>query len=168
MLAVRPENILLKLDAADKREVIYSLVERLAQNGCVAMEYADDVYAREERYPTGLPTEGIRVAIPHGFSADCVKNPGVGMATLTHPVSFFNMADREEELPVSLVFLLANTDADEQVEDLRKLMGILSDGEALMRLMETSDPDEAAGIVAELIRAVEEEETAQDAGEKDE
>jgi len=131
MLEVSEENILIKLEAETKEEVIRILVDLLVKNAYLKTGYYDVVVEREVKYPTGLPTEGIKVAIPHGFSEDCVLKPAVGIATLARPVIFNNMFADDEELAVELVFLLALTNKEEQGKDLTRIMDVLSDSKLL-------------------------------------
>jgi PTS system galactitol-specific IIA component len=136
MLAVMKENVLINVKADSSGEVIRLLTELLVKSGCIKREYADVVISREERYPTGIPTAGLPVAIPHGFADDCVLEPSIGAATLVRPVMFRNMFDPDEELAVGMVFLIAlsSKDKDEQAENLERVMDILPDANLLSRL----------------------------------
>jgi PTS system galactitol-specific IIA component len=134
MLAVTEENVLINVDADSKEELLRLLTELLVKNGCVTPEYYDVLIEREEQYPTGLPTEGVKVAIPHGFSPSSVLKPAVGVATLARPVVFRNMACKDEELSVELVFMFALVSEEAQGEDLRRVMGIFGDAGLLSRL----------------------------------
>ncbi|GHV78092.1 hypothetical protein AGMMS49942_29130 [Spirochaetia bacterium] len=149
MLAVAEENVLINVDADSKEEVLRILTDLLVKNGCIKPEYYEIVRAREEQYPTGLPTEGVRVAIPHGFSTDCVLKPTVGIATLTRPVVFHNMVAKDEELPVKLVFLFALTGEDAHSDDMQKVMGVFSDGDLLARIYAAKSGSEVAAIMSE-------------------
>lgn len=136
MLAVTSENVLINLEADSSGEVIRLLTELLVKSGCVKSEYADVVITREEQYPTGIPTAGLSVAIPHGFADDYVLEPSVGVATLARPILFRNMFDPEEELAVGMVFLIAMSSKDKNklAGDLERVMSILSNGDLLSRL----------------------------------
>jgi PTS system galactitol-specific IIA component len=136
MLAVTKENVLINVEADSSGEVIRLLTDLLVKSGCVKGEYADVVISREEQYPTGIPTAGLPVAIPHGFADDCVLEPSVGAATLARPVMFRNMFNPDEELAVGMVFLIAlsSKDKNEQAKDLERVMSILPDADLLSRL----------------------------------
>ena len=136
MLSITNENILISVDVDSSGEIIRLLTDLLVRNGCVKSEYADVVITREEQYPTGIPTAGLSVAIPHGFADDCVLKPSIGVATLAHPVAFKNMFDPDEELVVGMVLLIAlsSKDKNDLAKDLGKVMGILSDADLLSRL----------------------------------
>ena len=152
MLTVTEENILINVGADRKEEVIRLLTDLLVKNGYVTPEYYDVLIEREEQYPTGLPTEGAKVAIPHGFSEGCVLKPALGIATLERPVVFRNMVSRDEELPVEVVFLFALADAHEGGEDLHRVMSVFSDGELLTALRTAKSGCEVTAIMEKLLR----------------
>jgi PTS system galactitol-specific IIA component len=152
MLVVTEENVLINVDAGCKEEVIRLLTDLLVKNGYVMPEYYDVLIEREERYPTGLPTEGVKVAIPHGFSEGSVLKPALGIATLKCPVVFQNMVSRDEEIPVEIVFLFALANADEGGEDLHRVMSIFSDGELLAALRAAKNGREVTEIMEKLLR----------------
>lgn len=142
MLEFDSRIVLMDCRAQCREEVIGALVCAMEQAGYVTAAYTANVLTRESRYPTGLPTQGVRVAIPHGMNADGILRQGIGIAKLLAPVKFINMADANEELDVELVFLLANREADAQVEDLRALMECFSQEELLLGLKEATDAAE--------------------------
>jgi galactitol PTS system EIIA component len=121
------------LSATDKQDVIHRLARVLEIQGYVSADYAELVMAREEKYPTGLPTEGVAVAIPHA-GVESVFSTSIAVGVLEHPVNFGNMQNPEEELPVKLVFLLANKNTDEQLNHLKRLMECFSEPQLLKDL----------------------------------
>jgi PTS system galactitol-specific IIA component len=149
MFTAAEENVLVKVEAETKEEVIHLLIDLLVKNGAVRPEYYDVIMEREKKYPTGLPTEGVKAAIPHGFSKTAVLQSAVAVATLARPVMFKNMAGTGEDLPVSVVFLFAMPGEHEQAEELEKVMSIFSDGGRLSRLAAAGDPREAVDIMGE-------------------
>ena len=152
MLTVTEENVLVNVEAGSKEEVIQVLVDLLVVNGFVKPEYYDILITREEQYPTGLPTEGIHVAIPHGVSDGCVLKPAVAMATLAHNVTFRNMADKDEELSVGIVFLFGLPGEHELAEELDKVMSIFSEGELLSKVYSAKTKKEIVEIMSELLK----------------
>ena len=69
------------LTAENHEQVIRALVDKLHEHGLVELEFANDVLAREETFPTGLPTEPHAVAIPHA-DPQHVRESAVGVAVL--------------------------------------------------------------------------------------
>lgn len=149
MLEFDRNNVLMGCVAENKEQVIQALVCAMEKSGFVTADYAQNVLDRERDYPTGLPTEGVKVAIPHGSSADGILRPGVGVAVLKSAVAFANMVDCTDLLDVELVFLLANKDPQDQLEDLQKLMECFSDEELLLRLKCAKDADDLLSILEE-------------------
>ncbi|GAA0182070.1 PTS sugar transporter subunit IIA [Clostridium sediminicola] len=146
MLNFDERNVIVNLQADDSKEVIKKLVERMEINGNVKKEYYDACLEREKQFPTGLPTEGIRVAIPHASSESIILS-GVAVALLEKPVIFNNMANPEEKIDVEIVFLIANANESEQAKDLQTLMECFSDKEALLKIYSATTPYEVVRIL---------------------
>ncbi len=153
MLEFDPEIVLMDCTAQCREEVISTLVNKMEVAGYVTSAYTENVLLREKSYPTGLPTEGVRVAIPHGMNADGILRQGIGIAKLTSPVTFCNMADANEELDVELVFLLANREAEAQLNDLRSLMECFSEADFLCQLKKANTAHELIMLLQEACAA---------------
>ena len=147
MITTRKELIMMSASAKDSTDIIRQLCDKLMTQGCIGDKYCDEVLAREKDYPTGLPSEGVTVAIPHAFSED-VTETAVAVAVLTEPVMFRNIADYDEELDVSLVFLLANSKGgDEHMDSLQELMNCMSRPTLLSAIKAAKDEDEIVKIL---------------------
>ncbi len=148
MIVTKPEWILLDASAKDSTDIIEQLCAMLRQSGCIGKKYCQDVIAREKEYPTGLPSEGVTAAIPHAFSED-VTETAVAIAVLREPVMFRNIADYDEELPVSLVFLLANGTGDgEHMDSLQELMDSMSRPSLLTAVKNAASAEEIRDVLA--------------------
>ncbi len=131
---VRPELVILGMEAGDAREVIQALSRRLHVAGFVRDTFADAVWQREQTNPTGLPLAGeIHVAIPHA-DIEHVIAPALAVATLVRPVVFRNMVNPEEEVHASIVIVMALHEAHAQVEMLQQLASLFQDAERVRRL----------------------------------
>jgi PTS system galactitol-specific IIA component len=133
MFTLDEKNICLNLAADDRDDCIRKICDMMVENGYVGRDYADAVIVRENEYPTGLPTEGCIVAIPHSNKGE-VFQTGVGIAVLQEAVGFYNMEEPEELLMAEIVFILANSDPQKQLDDLGKIMGCFSDAEMLRKI----------------------------------
>jgi PTS system galactitol-specific IIA component len=131
--------VLVGLQAADREAVIQRLAERLAACGAVEPEYAAAACQREAEFPTGLPTAGVHVAIPHA-DATHVNRAAVALATCHPPVPFRNMADPEQELPVELVVMAVVPSSEEQVRMLQRLADAFGEPEALLAMRDATEP----------------------------
>ena len=131
-------RILLDVEAHDREQAITLISNLLAQDGIVKSGYGNAVIQRENEYPTGLPTEGIHVAIPHA-SADLVNSSALFFCRLKRPVLFGAMDSDTETLEVSLIFLLALKENAVHTAVLRGLMEIFQNPQLLHALYTAKD-----------------------------
>ena len=150
MLAFNDSLIAFELQAKDAHDVIDVLAGRLHAQGFVAADYGEQTWKRELDHPTGLPTKPFCIAFPHA-DADGVRQTALGVAVLHQPVTFQNMADPDEGLDVSLVFMLANRDPEEQIQTLRNLAVLFGQPEKLTELRnQTTLPEVESWLRREL------------------
>ena len=146
MVTFDAKNIRLGVEADSRDDCIRKICAVMAENGYVGNDYADAVIERENEFPTGLPTEGTLVAIPHS-NKGTVFHTGVGVAVLKSPVGFKNMVDPDSILMVEIVFVLCNSDPDKQLDDLRSLMDCLSEAELLKNIRNSKSEAEVADLL---------------------
>lgn len=104
----REELILLNYEAKDAEDVLRALADKLFEDGSVKDTYFQAMYNRERSYTTGLPTEGIHVAIPHA-EVEHVNYSAFAIATMPKPVEFGEMgAAPDYTLDVQIAMMLAN------------------------------------------------------------
>ena len=120
--------------AKDWRDLVRQLSGMAEAEGRVTPGYADDVIAREELYPTGLPIEGLGVAVPHAMTREHVVVKEMG--------------DGERDVLVEAAFLLVPGDAGGHLEILQKLILMLTDGEAIERLRAATTPKEVEDLLS--------------------
>jgi PTS system galactitol-specific IIA component len=140
----------LGLRASDNCAVMHILADMLYAHGAVKAEYGDKVCERESKYPTGLPTAGVYVAIPHA-DAEWVHHSAIAVATLAEPVTFYNMGDPAEKLPVEIVMMLAIADASKQVQMLQQVAQVLSDEPMLHALKDATAPSQVVQTLRQRI-----------------
>jgi galactitol PTS system EIIA component len=133
MLEFNESLIVFDLQAKDAKEVIELLAGRMHAQGLVDVKYGVQTWAREMDHPTGLPTKPFCIAFPHA-DAEGVNRSALGVAVMRQPVKFQNMADPDEALDVTLVFMLANRDPEEQIQTLRNLALLFGQPEKLTEL----------------------------------
>jgi PTS system galactitol-specific IIA component len=111
--------------AANTEEAIKLLGGMMAQEGFVEEAYWEDVYKREQTFPTGLPTQPVAIAIPHA-DPDRVIKSGIAIAVFQQPVKFRIMGSNEpDELDVPVVFMLALKDFKQQTAVIRDLLMLI-------------------------------------------
>lgn len=147
MITLDQDLILMDLQAENKETVIRAVVDQMVEKGYVEPSYYDEVIKREKDYPTGLPSEGVMTAVPHAFCST-VKKTGIGVAVLRTPVLFQNASDYSEELPVSLVFVMANAQGEEEhLSGLQDLMGVFCKKQMLLDLYASKTPEQFIEIM---------------------
>jgi len=111
--------------AANTEEAIKLLGAMMAREGFVEETYWEDVYKREQTFPTGLPTQPVAIAIPHA-DPDRVIKSGIAIAVFNQPVKFRIMGSNEpDELDVPVVFMLALKDFKQQTAVIRDLLTMI-------------------------------------------
>ncbi|CUH97496.1 hypothetical protein P22_3627 [Propionispora sp. 2/2-37] len=135
------ELVLLDYEAEGNEDLIRKLSAILHDKGYVKDSYAQAVVEREEAFPTGLNTLGIKVAVPH-TNPEHVKQAAILVAKLLQPVTFKEMGNSGKDVDAELVFMLAVTDPKEHLSTLSKLMGIFSDREKLLDLYQSATKQE--------------------------
>ena len=136
---LEPSAVKLGIEARDSTDVVTKLGNLLFDAGYVHDTFVQAALTRESELPTGLPLGGdYNAAIPHTDVEHVIK-PGLAMATLTKPVTFQNMVNPEEVVPVQLVILMALDKPKTQVEMLQEVAGVLQNAQVIERLMAASD-----------------------------
>lgn len=135
------------LNGKNSTDVINKLADALYQHGNVNADYKQAVLDREKKYPTGLPSGDICVAVPH-TDVKYVKSPAIVFASLDHPVKFANMADKSQTVEVKFVAMLAMKEPHSQVKLLQSLMQLFQNQELLKKLIGL---DSSADLYDELV-----------------
>jgi len=147
---LKPEHILVNVEATDSQEAIRKLTAALVETDHVTPEFAEDVWKREGAFPTGLPTQPLAVAIPHA-DPDHVNQSAVCVAMLNSPVQFSQMGtDGSTVLDVHIVFLLAIKEKEKQVETIQQLMMLIQSPELLDGLSKAKSVSEAMSLIKKL------------------
>lgn len=140
-------TIVTGLTCRTAEEAIRALAALLVAGGSAEPGFADDVWAREQVYPTGLPTEPVKVALPHA-DPDHVLHTAIGVAVLAQPVPFGEMGtDGSVPLPVEILFMLAIKEREKQVEMLRTVAEMIQAPELLQSLKRATSPHEVLALL---------------------
>ncbi len=139
---LHPEVIILQMDAETSEDVIRQLGGKLLKLGFVKEDFIEATLERERNLPTGLPLGGnINAAIPH-VDIEYVNKSALGLATLKHPVVFYNMVENDVEVPCQLVIMLALDQPKSQVEMLQSVAEVLQSPDVIEELMAARNPEE--------------------------
>ena len=137
-----PTLVRLQVEASDKQEAVSALAEALLTAGKVRESFLEAVLEREAGYPTGLPTPGAAIAIPHTDVQHCIE-PAVAVGTLRDAVEFEEMGSPGSPLEVRIVFLLSITNPEDHVEWLSRLASAFQSPQLALRLLESTDAEQA-------------------------
>ena len=133
-------------DAKDRDEALKMLSDKFVEANVVEDTFLQGILKREAVFPTGLQLDVYGVAIPH-TDPEYVKETQIGFMSLNNPVVFRDMGDLDNEIQVSVIFMMAIKEAHGQLEMLQKLMGMFGDNDAMEKLAKCSTYEEFIDIV---------------------
>lgn len=135
------------LQVPNCEEAIEYLSEKLFNKGYVKKEFAEEAIKREKIFPTGLPTSGYKVAIPH-TDAEFVNKSIIAIASLKEPVLFNVMGSPDNTVPVSVIFLLAIKEKEKHVEVISQLIeNVIQDDELIAGIVKCDSGDEIYDLI---------------------
>ena len=138
---VNTDLVVIQMVVVNSFEVVERLSNIFISKGYVKPSYMRSAIEREETCPTGLPTPGLGVAIPHGGLEHTIK-PGIAIATLARPVEFGELGNPTSRVKVSVVFMLSVTQPESQIYLLQALMNVYKDEGTLHRLYNATNVEE--------------------------
>ena len=130
------ENYIQRLPAGlSVEQIIRQLAQPLVAAELVVPDFADHVLKREATYPTGLPT-----AIPH-TDHKYVRHNAIAVGILPEPVEFADMGGDPDPVHVRVIFLLALSESNKQLNALGWIMEMIQDTPFMRALltMETTE-----------------------------
>ena len=134
----------------DEEGLTCEQVERRIAGILTEQGYAKDTYAqaivdREANFPTALDMSGLNVAIPHCDVAN-VNKAAFCMAVLKHPVDWHKMDDPDDTCKVSVVVMLALTEAHAHLEMLQKVVALLQNQDLVAEIVSSDSAAEAYSL----------------------
>lgn len=133
---IHPQCVVVPLEASDKQQAIFKLVDCLAAHSGIAHpeELKQSVWQREQTRTTGI---GHGVAIPHGRTGG-VSQLCMAVGRLAEPIAF----DSVDHKPVELIFLLASPVAQTgpHIQTLAAISRMLTDTNFRAALKKVTDP----------------------------
>jgi PTS system galactitol-specific IIA component len=127
---LKEDCIIERLDAASKEEALTAMSNILLAKGYVKESFLGAILEREKHYPSGLPMEGHKIAIPH-TDAEHVNKSVILFARLTKPLEFASMGDPDEIIQISLISMFALAEKKEIGKMLEVLITAYSNNEVL-------------------------------------
>jgi PTS system galactitol-specific IIA component len=127
---LKKDCIIEKLEAATKEEALSAMSNMLLAGGYVKDSFPGAILEREKKYPSGLPMEGHKIAIPH-CDAEHVNKSVILFARLAQPLEFASMGDPDEKIQVSLISMFALAEKKEIGKMLEVLITAYSNNDIL-------------------------------------
>lgn len=119
------ENLVfIDLDFEKKEDILNFLSHKLLEQDYVKPGYPQAIIDREEIYPTGLPSLGVNIAIPHADN-ELVYKTTIAIGVLKNSAKFYSMENSEKKLDVQIVIMLAIKEPHGQIEMLQKVVSII-------------------------------------------
>ncbi|WP_314061679.1 PTS sugar transporter subunit IIA [uncultured Vagococcus sp.] len=116
----QPELMEFHLKVVSESELFQVVGEKLAKLGYVTESYVGGLIKREEVFPTGLITQYLNIALPHG-NPEHILTPFVFITRLDQAIVVKQMGDGQELLTKDF-FFLGMADGKKQVGLLSSLM----------------------------------------------
>lgn len=128
------ELIDLHMSVETEEELFEQVASRLQQKGYVNGGYLEGIKSREKRFPTGLMTEFLNVALPHS-DTEFIEKPFIYVARIKNPVIVKQMGD-DQEMEVQNFFFLGIKEPSKQVGLLQELMTMFQNSQFISALKE--------------------------------
>lgn len=147
----RPDLVFFGVEATDRFDLFRQLGVELDRRGLVRDTWYDAICDRERRYPTGLVSPAIQVAIPH-TDPEHIVEPYIAIVRPASPVEFEAMAGVGDPVQAELVINLGIQREEGQVQALQDLMNIFMDDDATASILsQTTGEDMIRAIRSHII-----------------
>ncbi|WP_121640755.1 PTS sugar transporter subunit IIA [Virgibacillus sp. Bac330] len=146
MMFFNKEIITFNFEGHSKEQVLSHLSAEFIENDLVTQDFYASIISRELSFPTGLWMNDTGIAIPHTDS-EKVKQAQIGFMSLKQPVTFKEMANKDNEIEVSLIFMLALKQSDQQLSMLQKLVNLFQNESMVKQLKECTSLIEFKSIM---------------------
>ncbi|EOH74421.1 MULTISPECIES: PTS sugar transporter subunit IIA [Enterococcus] len=127
----------LEVEGATEEAVFEKVAAQLRDLGFVNEGYLRGITAREQKFPTGLITQHVNIALPHS-DPEYVEKPFVYIARLKNEVKVKQMGD-SQEMGVKNLFFLGIKDPKGQVGLLQAFMELFMQEEFVTRFINAQD-----------------------------
>jgi PTS system galactitol-specific IIA component len=147
---LKEDCIIDNLDAPNKEEALTAMCNILLSRGYVKDSFPEAILKREKLYPSGLPMEGHKIAIPHTDS-DHVNESVILFARLAKPIEFSSMGDPDEKLQVQLISMFALKEKKKIGFLLEVLITAYSNNDVLDAILKASSAKEIYDILFNVV-----------------
>lgn len=133
------ELVNIHLNVDNQKELFQHIGEDLHNKQYVTEGYLKGITERETKFPTGLATQYLNIALPHS-DPEFIKKPFIYIVRNTKPIQMLQMGDNAE-LECNYFFFLGINDPSNQVGLLAKMMELFMD-EQFVETFKTIDNDQ--------------------------
>ena len=137
---IKKDCIIGQIDVSSKEEVLKIMAEKLYDLGYVKESYIQAIQDREANYPSGLPMEDLKIAIPH-TDAEHVNQSIICFARLKNPVEFSVMGEPSTKIPVKLISMFALKEK-KKIGDLLETLIVTYQDNSVLRALDKAEDDE--------------------------
>ena len=149
---LKEDCIIERLEASSKEEALSIMSNMLLSMGYVKESFPEAILDREKHYPSGLPMEGHKIAIPH-TDAEHVNQSVILFARLAHPLEFSSMGDPDEKIQLSLISMFALAEKKEIGKMLEVLITAYSNNDVLEAILNAPSSKEIFNILYQSVGA---------------
>ncbi len=134
------DNIVVKkfTDTVSRQDLLTEMGNGTVESGWAKPGFVQALLTREEKYPTGLHTLGVEVAIPHA-DPEWTITPAMVVGISTHPVAFEPMGGEGDKVQARFIFMLLIPDAETHMQFLQTLAEFIEDEAKLSQMGKTND-----------------------------
>jgi PTS system galactitol-specific IIA component len=147
---LKRDCIIENLEADTKEEALTHMGKVLLSKGYVKDSFVQAILDREKSYPSGLPMEGHKIAIPH-TDAEHVNESVILFARLSKPIEFSSMGDPNEKIQVRLISMFALKEKKKIGYILEVLINTYQDSETLDKILHAEGEEAIYRILREAV-----------------
>ncbi|MFP3041926.1 PTS sugar transporter subunit IIA [Treponema primitia] len=149
---LRQDCIIENLVADTKEEALTKMGEVLLAKGYVKESFIPAILERERNYPSGLPMEGHKIAIPHTDS-EHVNQSTIFFARLAKPLEFSSMGDPNEKIQVQLISMFVLKEKKKIGYILEVLINTYQDNATLEAILQAKSVQDIYAILRKAVGA---------------
>ena len=149
---LRRDLIIENLEAADREEALTKMCQFLISRGYAKESFTEAILHRERVFPSGLPMEGHKIAIPH-TDAEHVEKSTILFARLKTPLEFNTMGDPDQKIMVQMISMFALKEKNQIGYILEILINTYQENETLEAVLQAKDGDAIFKILWEAVGA---------------
>lgn len=143
--------ILINNKSKTKHQLFKNVSDILNKKNIVKDSYYNALLEREKKFPTGINTEPINVAIPHTDNK-YINKSSLMIVKMNDPVIFNQMDDKNKKVNAEVVFFILINEKEKQSEFLGKLIMAFQNPEFLKSIKESNDKKVILNLVKENLK----------------